>query len=403
MPNYKYKVMNNEGEKLEGSFKGANKNEVLAMIQDNNYYPISIEEISEISEKDVLQSLKKVKTRDLYIFCRQFHTMINAGANIATCIDTLKMQSSNVLMREALKQVYEDIQKGITLSEALKKQPEIFPELLVNMVETGETSGKLDLIMERMAAHYERENKINNKIKNAMVYPVILGVLSIGIVIFLVAFIMPIFIEMFQGSGVQLPLPTRISLAISSGIRKNWYMIILIIIVAIFLVKTYSKSENGKLFFHSLKLTNPLTKDMNTKIITARFTRTLSTLLYSGIPLVQSIEITAKVLGNKVVENRMEDVKTRVVKGENLSDSIREIKLFPPMLISMINIGEESGALDDILDKTANFYDEELDAALKRMTAMMEPLMILIMGLIIGFIVISMMLPMFDVFRTIPT
>ncbi|WP_138202772.1 type II secretion system F family protein [Haloimpatiens lingqiaonensis] len=403
MPTYKYKVMNSEGKKLEGSFKGANRNEVLAMIQDNNYYPISIEEISEISEKDVFENFKKVSTRDLYIFCRQFHTMINAGANIATCINTLKMQSSNVLMRKALNQVYEDIQKGITLSEALKKKEDIFPELLINMVETGEASGKLDLIMERMAAHYERENKINNKIKNAMIYPIILCVLSIGIVTFLVTFIMPIFIDMFQGSGVPLPLPTRISLAISSGIRKNWYIIIAVIAMIVFIVKTYSKSENGKLFFHNLKLKNFLTKDMNTKIITARFTRTLSTLLYSGIPLIQSIEITAKVLGNKVVENRMEEVKNRVVKGENLSDSLKEVKLFPPMLMSMIKIGEESGALDDILDKTANFYDEELDAALKRMTAMMEPLMILIMGVIIGFIVISMMMPMFDVFNTIPT
>ncbi|MFD3156353.1 type II secretion system F family protein [Haloimpatiens sp. FM7330] len=403
MPIYEYKVMNSEGNKLKGTFKASNKNEVLAMIEDNNYYPISIEEILEREQQDILQSLKKVSIKDLYVFCRQFYTMLNAGANISNCINILKEQTENPTLKRSLNEVYEDVQKGVTFSQSLKNQDRVFPELMINMIEAGEVSGKLDVIMNRLASHYERENKINNKIKSAFIYPVILIILSITVVTFLLIFVMPIFVGMFQNSEVSLPLPTRIVLSISTGIKNKWYIILILIGLVVVGIKTYAKSVSGKIFFDNLKLNNPITKGTNIKIILSRFTRTLSTILYSGIPLVQALEVSSKIIGNKVVEKKILQCRDKVIEGESLAETLKTIEIFPSMLSSMIKIGEESGALDDILEKTATFYDEELDTALKKMTAMIEPLMILIMGVLIGFIVISMLMPMFDMFKTIPT
>ena len=202
MPTFKYKVMNHQGQKIEGTFKANSKNEVLAMIEDNKYYPIEIKESLEREQKDIFESFAKVKTKDLYIFCRQFHTMINAGANISNALDVLKKQTENKKLKKSLNEAHDDVQKGISLSEALGKHKDVFPELLINMINTGEVSGNLDIIMSRMASHFEKENKINNQLKSAMVYPMVLGGLSVVAVVFLLTFVMPTFVGMFEGSGV---------------------------------------------------------------------------------------------------------------------------------------------------------------------------------------------------------
>lgn len=393
--------MNHKGEKIEGTFKANSKNEVLAMIEDNNYYAIEIKEVLEREQQDLFEAFAKVKTKDLYIFCRQFHTMINAGANISNALDVLRKQTANKKLKKCLSEAHDDVQKGISLSEALGKHSEVFPDLLVNMINTGEVSGNLDVIMSRMASHYEKENKINNQLKSAMVYPMVLAGLSVVVVVFLLTFIMPTFIGMFEGSGVALPAPTRIVMGMSKFIQTKWYILIAVIGGGVYGMKTYAKTPVGKLSLDQLKLRLPIIKDTTEKVIVSRFTRTLSTVLASGLALVQALDVVQKVVGNRVAERSLEQIKEKVLKGVSLGEALGEETIFPMMLHSMIKIGEESGSLDDILDKTANFYDEELEAGLKRMTTMIEPLMIIIMGVVIGFIVVAMMMPMFSMFETV--
>ena len=401
MPTFKYKVMNQQGQKSEGLYKANSKNEVLAMIEDNNYYPIEIKETLAREQKDVFESFSKVKTKDLYIFCRQFHTMINAGANISNALNVLRKQTENKKLQKTLSEAHDDVQKGISLSVALGKHNDVFPDLLINMINTGEVSGNLDVIMSRMATHFEKENKINNQLKSAMVYPTVLGCLSIVVVIFLLTFIMPTFTGMFVGTGVPLPGPTKIVMGLSEFIRTKWYILIAVIGGGIYGMRTYAKTPVGKLAIDGLKLKIPIIKDTTEKVIVSRFTRTLSTVLASGVSLVQALEVVQKVVGNKVAEKSLEKIKDKLLKGVSLGEAIGDESLFPEMLHSMIKIGEESGALDDILDKTANFYDEELESSLKRLTTMIEPLMIIVMGVVIGFIVIAMMMPMFEMTKTI--
>jgi type IV pilus assembly protein PilC len=401
VPTFKYKVMNHKGGRIEGTFNANSKNEVLAMIEKNNYYPIEIKEILQREQKDLFESFEKVKTKDLYIFCRQFHTMVNAGANIANVLDVLRNQTANKKLKRTLNEAHDDVQKGISLSEALGKHKDVFPDLLINMVNTGEVSGNLDVIMSRMATHFEKENKINNQLKSAMVYPMVLAGLSVVVVIFLLTFIMPTFAGMFEGSGVPLPAPTKIVMGVSKFIRTKWYILLLVIGGGVYAMKTYAKTPAGRLSIDALKLKLPIIKDTTEKAIVSRFTRTLSTVIASGVTLVQALEVVQKVVGNKVAEKSIDVIKEKVLKGVSLGQALGEATMFPMMLHSMIKIGEESGSLDDILDKTANFYDEELEAGLKRLTTMIEPLMIIVMGVVIGFIVIAMMMPMFDMSKTV--
>lgn len=400
MPNFKYKVMNQNGERLEGVYTANSKEDVMSMIRTNNYYPLKIEEIVE-STKIEFDFLSKVKTKDIAIFCRQFYTMLNAGATISRCLNVLGQQSPNKTLRKSIIGIDESVKKGLTLSKAMKKEEGIFPDLLVNMVETGEVSGNLDLILQRMANHYEKENKLNNKIKSAMIYPIVLGVLCIAIVTFILVFVMPTFVGMFQSSGVELPMPTKILLSMSNTIRTRWPIILLVILASVFGLNYYFKTESGQLFSSKIKLKIPIVKGMNEKIIVTRFTRTLATVLSSGITLIEGLQIVSKIVGNRVVEHKLLAVKDKLIKGVGLSEPLKETGVFPPMLYSMVKIGEESGSLDDILDKTADFYDEELDAVVQQFTAILEPAMILVMGVIVSFIVMSIALPMFDMANTV--
>jgi type IV pilus assembly protein PilC len=289
----------------------------------------------------------------------------------------------------------------MTLSEAMKNNSKIYPPILINMVEAGEASGSLDTIMERMAVHYEKEFKIENKVKGAMVYPIVLAIVATAVVVFLMVAVMPTFVGMFESSGVELPGPTKALLAISHSIRNLWYMYIIGIGAFVLAMKYYGRTETGGMVFDTMKLRVPIFKNTNIKLATSRFTRTLSTLLSSGIPLMQGIDIVARVVGNKYISRKLDSAKEEVRKGVPLSRTIKDAGVFPPMVDSMIKIGEESGDLDGILNKSADFYDEEVEVALQKMTEMMQPLMVVIMALIVGFIVISIALPMFDMVNTI--
>lgn len=400
MPKFKYRAMNEAGERIEGTYEAASKDLVMDMISTNNYYPLKIEELNEGTKID-FSSMVRVKTKDIAIFCRQFYTMLDAGLSINSALHIMAEQITNKKLRSALVKVEEEVRKGATLSEAMKEQKQIFPELLVNMVETGEVSGNLDSIMLRMSNHYEKENKINNKIKNAMIYPIVLAIVAIAVITIILVFVMPIFVEMFTSSGVQLPTSTKILLGLSSGLRNNYILVLLSLTAIIFLIRYYLKTDNGELFINKVKLSFPIIKGLNEKIVVSRFTRTLATMLASGIPLVQGLQVVSSVVGNKIVQEALEKAREKVMMGEGLADPIKETRLFPPMLSSMIKIGEESGALDDILNKTADFYDEELDAAITAFTAILEPIMIVIMAVLVGFLMISILQPMFGMYNTV--
>lgn len=399
MANYNYKAMTKSGKKIEGTYSASSKEEVLIMMRNNNYYPLKIDEIAE-KNKSQFKFGKKVKTKDISVFCRQFYTMINAGTNITTTLNILGQQLTNKRLRESIVVVEEDIRKGLTLSEAMKKQ-KVFPDLLVNMVESGEVSGKLDVIMNRMSEHYERENKLNNKIKSAMMYPIILIIFAIGIITMILALIMPMFVGMFQGSNVDLPPSTKLLLGISNVIKTKWYLIILLVFIIIFALKNYFNTQKGRSALDGIKLKVPFIKKFNKTIITSRFTRTLSIVLYSGVNLSQGLLVVSKVVGNKVVEERILYIREQVMKGIVLSELIRSTEFFPPMLGSMIKIGEESGSLDEILSRTADFYDEEMETAIQQFTAVLEPLMIMIVGSIIGFMIVAIVLPIFTMYNTV--
>lgn len=400
MAEFKYEAITLDGKKVTGQYETEHESQVLAMLKEKGYMATSIKEKSS-SKEITLRAFSKVKTKDLAVFCRQFQVMLDAGVSIVKCIDILREQTENRKFKEVLGKVYDGIQRGITLSKAMHGYSDVFPKLFVHMVEAGEASGSLDVIMDRLAVHYEKEFKIQNKIKSAMIYPIVLACVSVLCVAFLLMFVMPTFVGLFDSSGAELPGPTKFVMNLSDGLKHHWMLIMLIILAFLYLMKIARKTDKGRMILDTIKIKIPKIKWSVNKVITSRFTRTLSTLLKSGIPLIDAMEIVAKVVQNKVVEDGLLKARDELKKGIDLATPINNMGFFPPMVVSMIRIGEESGALDDILDKTANFYDEEVEVAMQKMVSILEPLMIIIMGLLIGGMVIAMVLPMFDMFNTV--
>lgn len=400
MAKFKYRAMNSDGDKIDGTHESDSKQGVIDFIASNGYYPLKVEEISESTNIEFKFS-NKVKLKDLSVFCRQFYTMLNAGVPILTCLDILSNQIQNEKLQKAIRQIEDEVAKGGILSDDMKNHVDVFPELLVSLVESGEASGNLDEIMLRMSTHYEKENKINNKVKSAMIYPMVLSIVAVIAVTFILTFVMPIFMDIFEESGTALPWSTRFLLGISNGIKNNWFLIIISIFLIAILSNILLRTEQGILFSSKLKLKLPILKKLNQMIIVSRFTRTLSTLIASGIPLIEGLRIVSNVAGNKVAEEALMKIRDKVMRGESLYSSMSESEIFPPMLYSMVKIGEETGSLDDILNKTADFYDEELESIIQASVALIEPILIVIMGVLMGFIIISIMLPMFDSYTQI--
>lgn len=392
MKKFKYKAMKNDGTKTTGEYEANSRDDVMEMITSNGYYPLKVEEVIESATINIH---KKIKVKEISIFCRQMYTMLDAGVPLINALNLMSTQVTNKHLVEIVKELEEDVRKGEMLSNSMRKFPEAFPTLLTSMVESGEASGNLDEMFLRMSTHFEKENKINNKVKAAMIYPIILALVGVAALIVVMVFVMPTFVSLFESSGSELPAATRLLIGISSFMSNHYLMVIGILIAIIAGIIVYSKTESGIYFFAKLKITFPLIKDLNRKMIVSRFTRTLSTLLASGVSLVESLPIVSAVLNNVIAEDEVLKIRERVVKGEGLSTPIEDCELFPPMLSSMVRIGEESGALDDMLNKTADFYDEEVEQAIQTLTSMLEPIMIIIMGLVIGFMVIALMLPLY--------
>ena len=400
MANFKYKAINSEGQRIEGSQSADSESQIREMLLSNQYYPLSIEK--ENSKNKISFSFnRKVKLKDIAIFCRQFYVMLDSGLSIGKALNILIEQCEKPKLREALIGVNGELKRGETLASSMRKRKDVFPNLLTSMIDAGERSGNLDIILKRMAEYYEKETKIRGKIKSAMIYPIVLGVVAIIAITFILTFVMPTFVQMFEENNVDLPMSTKMVLGTSKMLGKYGIIIFLILVTAIILLGKYLKSEEGQYKLSSINLKIPVIKKLTQKIIVSRFTRTMGIVSSSGMSLVTSIEIVASVVGNKIAENELLKVKEKVLKGEGLGDSIMNIKIFPPMLASMVKIGEEAGSLDSILDKTADFYDDELEREIKTATALIEPAMIVVMGIIIGFLLISILTPMFKMYNSI--
>ncbi|ELC8362157.1 type II secretion system F family protein [Clostridium perfringens] len=397
---FKYKAINSEGQRIEGSQSADSENQIREMLLSNQYYPLSIEKENSKSKKSFSFN-SKVKLKDIAVFCRQFYVMLDSGLSIGKALNILIEQCEKPKLREALIGVNGELKRGETLASSMRKRKDVFPNLLTSMIDAGERSGNLDIILKRMAEYYEKETKIRGKIKSAMIYPIVLGVVAIIAITFILTFVMPTFVQMFEENNVDLPMSTKMVLETSKVLGKYGIIIFLILVTAIILLGKYLKSEEGQYKLSSINLKIPVIKKLTQKIIVSRFTRTMGIVSSSGMSLVTSIEIVASVVGNKIAEKELLKVKEKVLKGEGLGDSIMNIKIFPPMLASMVKIGEEAGSLDSILDKTADFYDDELEREIKTATALIEPSMIVLMGIIIGFLLISILTPMFKMYNSI--
>jgi type IV pilus assembly protein PilC len=401
MPNFKYRGKNIKGETLKGKLEAGSEKEAILLLRRQNIYPIEIKKES-IANKEISFSIfQKVKIKDLAVFCRQFHAILDAGISVLESLDILRNQTENKKLRDAIDDIYEEVQKGKSLSSAMANYKSIFPEILINMIETGEVSGQLDVVLERMAVHFEKENKINQKIQGAMVYPAIISIVALLVVWFLMTFVLPNFVDMFKGFGITLPLPTRILLGTGKWLKNYWYILFAIIVALIYIFRKYSNTEKGRYRIDKLKLKLPVIGKVSGKIVTSRFARTLSTLLASGISIIEAMEIVIRIIGNSVISEGIHKSMDNIKKGLGIAEPLKELGIFPPMLISMIRIGEESGSLDSMLAKTADFYDEEVESAVAKMTTLIEPLIIVILAFVVGAIVVSIVLPMFEMFNQI--
>ncbi|MDW5300406.1 MAG: type II secretion system F family protein [Sedimentibacter sp.] len=400
MAAYKCSVVDQLGKKHKINHNAESKAEVIDFLKQNKYVIIDIKK-AESSIDLSKYNTKKIKAKDLAVFCKQLYAMLKAGVTIVNSLEILRQQTENKHLSKIIGQMYEDLQRGNTLSEALSHHKGVFPSIFISMVEAGELSGNIDVIMNRLSTHFEKEYKIENKVKSAMTYPIILAIVCITVVVFLLTTIMPTFVDMYASSGVELPKITQVMIGMSEGIKKYWYVIILAMVIIAFGMSIFNRNKEVKLKEDYYKLKIPVVKSLALKVATSRFTRTLATLMGSGVPLLQALETVSGVTGNTYIGSKILEAREDVRKGLALSQPLRQQGVFPPMVHSMIKIGEDSGSIEEILDKTADFYDEEVDTAVTRLTTMLEPIMIVFMAIINGFIVIAMVVPMFDMVKTV--
>ncbi|MCX8129997.1 MAG: type II secretion system F family protein [Clostridia bacterium] len=402
MPVYTYKAKNESGKLFAGETKIASESDLISLLVEKGYTPVEIKVKNAFTDISTISFLKpKVKIKDLAVFCRQFAIVIEAGVPLSAALEVIRDQTQNRTLKECINDVYENIQKGSSLTNAMKQHAEIFPEILINMVEAGEVSGQLDRVFIRMADHYEKEFKLNHKIKSAMTYPVIVCIVAVILVFVMMTFVLPQFTQVLVSFNAELPLPTKILIKISN-IFKSYWVIMLILLFAIFAyIKYFTRTYTGKMFFSRLSIKLPIIRRVTKYIITARFTRTLGTLVASGVLLIQALEVVQKVLGNALVSEKMEIVIEEIKKGRGLTSPLSSMGYFPPMLISMVRIGEESGELDFALNKSADFYDQEVETSTQQLTTLLEPIIIILLAVVVGFIILSILYPMFNVYKAL--
>ncbi len=401
MPLYSYKVKTETGRLFSGETKIESEEELKRLLLEKGYTPVEIIEKNALTDISQISIFKqRVKVKDLAVFCRQFAIILQSGVPIAASLDVLKQQTTNTTLKQALNDIYENIQKGIALSNAMKQHDGIFPDILINMVEAGEISGQLDLVFERMAVQFEKDFKLEQKIKAAFMYPIIVSVIAIGVITILLLFVVPTFEDILTGFNVPLPIYTKILLAVSGFLTSRWYVILAVIIAVVAFISYFRKTHEGKRFIGKLAITLPVMKGLTRNIITVRLTRTLSTLMSSGVLLIQSMEVTQKIIGNAVIADKIDEVIEEIKRGKGLTQPLVAMRYFQPMVISMIRIGEESGNLDFSLDKSADFYEEEVETSVNQLTSLLEPLIMIAMSLVVAFVILAILTPMLAIYQT---
>lgn len=394
MKSYHITAVDSIGKTIEDIITAENVQELTQIIKSRSLYLLEYKE--GISTSD---SITKLSLKSIVVFCRQLGTMVGSGIPIVQALDMLQSKAVNKKARQIFRNIYEEVQKGNSLSKAMQLQKGAFPELLTNMVVAGELGGTLDKSLGRMSVHYEKEQKLNNKVKSASIYPAILGIVSVAVILMLVTFVLPTITGMFPVENI--PWTTKLILGFSNFVTNNWITIIGTILISIVGLRLLLKIRSVKIQFDKLKLLLPIFGPLNQTIYSARCARALASLYASGVQTIEMLETTSRVLNNTYLEDSFMDVITDVTKGEFISKAIASTGSFDPMLSSMIYIGEESGSLGEILNSTADYFDDEADSALQRMIAMFEPIMLIILGVIIGFIVVSIIQPIFTMYESI--
>ena len=397
MPTYAYKARDATGKPVKGTMEAASKTELVDKLHKMGYMTTQVTEVRPgIKIETVFDKLKRINTEAMVMFNVQLSNMINAGISILTSLDTITNQIENKKLKDTVGSVTRSVEGGDSFSEALSRHPRIFSNLFMNMVKAGEASGKLDIVLARFAEFFERQAELRQKIKGALFYPVILLIAGIAVTLFIVTFIIPQFAQIFVKSGLTLPLPTLILYKAGIAIKQFWYLFILFVIAVGLGISWYAKTMNGRLKIDRIKLKLPVIGSLHRKAIISMFTRTLSTLVGSGVPILESLAITKEVAGNEIIARVIGNVHMAVEKGEKIAEPLRISGEFPPDVVQMVSVGEESGKLEELLNKTADIYDRAVGYTINKLTAIIEPLFLLVLGGLVGLIMASLLLPIFD-------
>jgi len=398
MATWNYSARTVGGEIHRDSVELPSRDDVVSYLRKQKLIPITIRE----KPKDINFTIGSgVKTRDLVLFTRQFATMVNAGLPLVQALDILQQQTENKVLKKTIQEILYDVESGHTLADALREHEAIFSGLYVNMVEAGEAGGILDTILLRLATFLEKNDALARKVKGAMIYPAVVMVVAIAAIAILLLFVIPTFQTMFASFNATLPLPTRIVIAMSQALQHYGIFILLALIGIGFLFQRWVKTPGGRLRFDQALLRIPILGTLARKAAVARFTRTLSTLLSSGVSILEGLEITAKTSGNRVIHDAVMTSRASIAGGRSIAEPLKETEVFPPMVTQMIHVGEETGDLDGMLSKVADFYDEEVDVAVESLLKALEPAMIVVLGTIVGGMIVAMYLPIFSLVNAI--
>ncbi len=390
METYSYKAVAADGKEKKGSIDADSREAAIKKLKDNGLVPINVK-VQSVLDKDIKLSVfkKKITPREMSVFCRQFASILKAGVSVISALEMLGEQTENKELKASVKKLQSGVEKGSTLSEAMKLEKSVYPELLINMVAAGEASGSLEAAIERMAVQFEKEARLKALVKKAMMYPIVLFVVAIGVMLLMLVYVIPQFNYMFEEIGSELPAYTKVILAVSDFIRKYWYIIIGVIAAVIAAYKYYKKTDRGRRRIDEIKMKLPVFGVLATKTACARFSRTMATLLQSGMSMMDALDIVGETMDNVLFKEGLKKSKNGVALGFNLSAQLAMSGLFPPMVIHMTNIGESTGNLEEMLTNVADYYDEEVEAATQQITALMEPIIIVVMAVIVAILVLS--------------
>jgi type IV pilus assembly protein PilC len=400
MPTFLWEGKTAQGRAMKGELEAPSLEAVFALLRDRRIRPVA----SRIREKGrgleteltIPGFGERVKPKEVSLFTRQFATMIDAGLPIVQCLSILTEQSESKLLRRTIRMIQQDVEGGSTLADALAKHPKIFDNLYVNMVQAGEAGGVLNTILNRVALFIEKATKLKRKVKGAMIYPTTIIAVAIIVVAILLIFVIPVFAELYGSMGKALPVPTQITINISNWFVANWYFLLGGLIGIVIAIRAYYQTDQGSMNIDRMMLRLPVIGDLLRKVAVARFSQNMAILLSSGVPILDGLAITAKTAGNRVVEKAIMDSRISISQGKTVAEPLRESKIFPPMVCQMVAVGENTGGLDGMLRKVAELYEEEVDDAVANLTALMEPMIMVVLGVILGGLVVSMYLPIFQ-------